>query len=74
MMYFLFSSIPGQHATYSVAVLATSASDARQYMKVAWRGGKLYKTVESGKVSADCGAVTEAAGEIVHEKMKGITW
>lgn len=74
MTYYLFDSIPGQHAAYTVAVLATSAADARQHIRATWKGGKLRGAVEQGAVKADCGAVTDAAGEIIHEGMKGITW
>ena len=74
MTYYLFSDILGQHPAYTVAVLATGPADARQHMRATWRGGKLTGTVTQGKVTADCGAVTDAAGEVIHEQMQGITW
>ena len=74
MTYYLFSDIPGQHPTYTVAVLATEPADARRHMRATWRGGKLTGTVTAGNVTADCGAVTDAAGEAIHEQMRGITW
>lgn len=74
MTYYLFNRIPGQHPAYTVAVLATSTADARQHMRYTWRGGKLAGTVERGEVKADCGAVTDAAGDVIHQSMKGIAW
>jgi Tfp pilus assembly protein PilV len=68
--YFLFDHIPGQHPTYTVAVLATNATDARRHMRATWRGGKLCSTVARGEVKADCGAVTDAAAEAIHERME----
>ena len=70
MTYFLFDQIPGQHPAYTVAVLATGPDDARQHMRATWRGGKLSGKVESGQVKADCGAVTDRASEIIHERME----
>lgn len=74
MTYFLFDQIPGQHPAYSVAVLATGPGDARQYMRATWKGGKLRGTVERGEVKADCGAVTDAAVEVIHERMERECW
>lgn len=74
MTYFLFDQIPGQHPAYTVAVLATNATDARQHMRATWKGGKLRGTVERGGVKADCGAVTDAAGEVIHERMEREYW
>lgn len=74
MTYFLFDHIPGQHPAYTVAVLATGAGDARQHMRATWRGGKLRGTVAPGAVKADCGAVTDAAAESIHERMERECW
>ena len=70
MIYCIFNQIEGQHPAYTVAVLAISVTDARQYMRALWRGGKLVSTVTSGNVTADCGAVTDAAGEVLHARLE----
>ncbi len=59
--YYLFTDIPGSGKDWRLAVLATSKRDATQYVKHFNGGGRLYGEVTSGKVDADCGAVTEAA-------------
>ena len=66
--YYIFDRIPGQAPAYSVAVLATGIGDARRYMRASWGGGSLRSEIATGQVKADCGGVTDAAGEILHSR------
>lgn len=74
MTYFLFDSLPGMPATWTLAILAVSSTDARRHAKACWRGGRLSGTVTSGEVKADCGAVTDTAAEIIHEEREREYW
>ena len=58
---FLFTDIPGSGKDWTLAVFATSRTDATQYVKRADGGGKFVGEVPPGKVDASCGAVTESA-------------
>lgn len=71
MTYYLFDNIPGQHAAYTVAVLAVGPKDARQYMKALWGGGRLSQIVTTGTVDADCGAVTDQASARLAAQREG---
>lgn len=66
--YYIYDRIPGQHAGYSVAVLATSRADAKTYMMRYWGGGVFARQVDGGEVRADCGAVTPAAADVIRHK------
>ena len=59
--YYLFNEIPGTHKSWTLAVLAVSEHDAREYIKINHPGSKLSAVCESGKVEASCGAITERA-------------
>lgn len=62
---FLFSEIPGTWRKWILAVFATSLQDARKYMRIQHGGGKYIGEVSSGKVRADCGALTEKAQIVI---------
>ena len=66
--YYIYDRIPGQHVGYSVAVLATSRANAKQYMLAVWGGGVFTRRVDAGEVKADFGAVTEAAAAVLRSK------
>jgi hypothetical protein len=68
--YYLFNQFPGLWPKWTLAVLAVGLGDARTYVKATHRGGKFCGEVNSGDVKADCGAVTEAAQAVLHEKME----
>ena len=70
MSYYLFARLPHMPPTWTLAVLATSAADARRHVRATWRGGVLVATVTGGKVAADCGAITDAAAEETHRRME----
>lgn len=70
LTYYLYAEIPGTYPAWTVAVLAINRKDANEHMKAVWRGGKFKGSQTSGKVEADCGAVTEAAQEILHKQMQ----
>lgn len=67
MQYYLYNQIPGVWPKWTLAVLATNQADAGKYIKINHPGAKRAGVVTSGKVTADCGAVTDAAGEILKE-------
>lgn len=58
----------------TVAELAVGQKDAREYMRACWNGGRLTGQIDSGKVKADCGGVTDKAGEIIHEEREREYW
>lgn len=61
MIYYIFNQLPHMPPTWTLAVLATSEQDARRHVRATWCGaGRLVGKVISGKVNADCGAVTDA--------------
>lgn len=62
----VFIEIPGCWPGWSLAVMSVSLADAREYMRVYNKGGKLsYSVVGGGSVKADCGAVTAKAQDIL---------
>lgn len=71
LTYFLFDHIPGVWKGWTLAVLAVSERDARNYV-YAWHRvkAKLVGKVTSGTVKANCGGVTEAAAEVLRAKRK----
>jgi hypothetical protein len=72
-IYFLYDRIPGCWHGWTLAVLATGRKDADRYMKNVHHGGSFVGKIRSGAVKADCGAVTEAAQEILHAKMEALS-
>ncbi len=69
MITYLFTRLPGMLPTWTLAVLATSPTDARRHVKATWRGGALTGTVTGGNIHADCGAITDAAADETHWRM-----
>lgn len=68
---YVFGEIPGVHHSWTLAVMAVSVTDARQYVRATHRGGKLLQTLTPGStVKASCGATTEAAQAVLHERME----
>jgi hypothetical protein len=61
LTYYLFDHLPGSWPGWTLAVLAVSERDARNYVKAWHKGGTLAGTATSGTVKAHCGAVTEDA-------------
>jgi hypothetical protein len=68
LTYFLYDRLPGVWPKWTLAVLATGQVDADKYIKLNHPGAKRCGSVTAGEVNADCGAVTEAAGEILKEQ------
>lgn len=68
LSYYIYDRIPGQHAGYSVAVLAISRANAKQYMRACWNGGTFVCRIDAGEVRADCGAITEAASAVLRSR------
>lgn len=59
---YLFNNLPAaKWSGWTLAVFATSMTDARNYIKAYHREGKFIGEIKSGKVQADCGAVTASA-------------
>lgn len=69
LIYYLFSEFPGYWKGWTLAVLAVSETDARNYV-YAWHRvkAKLIGKVKSGTVKAHCGGVTEAAIQVLRRK------
>lgn len=75
LKYYLFNRIPGTWKNWTLAVLATSPTDARNYVKARHHGGVMTGEQETGKVEADCGAVTENAEiELSHKFARFMGW
>lgn len=68
MNYYIFDRVPGYHPNYTFAVLAVSPNDARQWMRNVNKGGVLVRTITSGEVKADMGALTTAAEQRIREQ------
>lgn len=68
MNYYIFDRVPGYHPKYTFAVLAVNANDARQWMRNVNKGGVMIRTITSGEVKADMGALTSAAEHVIREK------
>lgn len=58
---YIFDHIPATHPSWMLAVFAINEKDAREYIKRYHVTGKLLRSIDSGHVKADCGAVTEKA-------------
>jgi hypothetical protein len=59
---YLFKNLPDANwSEWTLAVFATSKQDARNYIKAHHQKGKFIGEIKSGKVQANCGAVTENA-------------
>jgi len=66
---FIFSELRGAHPSWSLAVMAVSEKDARQYVRAAHGSGKLAQKPQPGAtVTASCGATTEAAQAVLRER------
>lgn len=67
LAYFIYDQIPGAWPKWTVAVLAINQRDADEHVKIHWHGGhRIGKfNTPGGKVQADCGDVTTAAGEVL---------
>jgi len=59
--FFIYTDIPGSGKNWTLAVYATSRTDANEYIKCVHRKGRYIRKVTSGKVDANCGAVTDNA-------------
>lgn len=68
MNYYIFDRVPDYHPKYTFAVLAVSSHDARTWMRNVNKGGVLIRTITSGEVKADMGALTTAADRVIREK------
>jgi hypothetical protein len=68
MNYYIFDRVPGYHPKYTYAVLAVNANDARQWMRTVNKGGVMIRTITSGEVKADMGALTTAAEQRIREQ------
>jgi len=49
---------------WTLAVFAVSLKDAREYIRIYHGSGKYIGNVKSGKVEANCGAVTSKAEQL----------
>lgn len=69
LYYYLFDRIPGAWEGWTLAVLAVSQHDARRYVNAHNGNGRyLGKKERPGEKDAHCGAITEAASEVVRQK------
>jgi hypothetical protein len=68
----IFGNFPGVHKSWTLAVEAISERDARQWVRAVYKGGKMIQHVppDGRKVTADCGAMTDAARAELHEKVE----
>jgi DNA-binding IclR family transcriptional regulator len=66
---FIFNELRGAHPSWSLAVMAVSEKDARQYVRAVHGSGKLTQRPQPGAtVTASCGATTEAAQAFLRER------
>ena len=70
MTYYLFDNLEQMPPSWTLAVLAVSLPDARQYVKACWTSGKFSRKHTMGEVRANCGGITDAAAQIVHEELE----
>ena len=69
--FFIYSNIPHSGKGWTLAVCAVGRRDADTYVRHVHRGGKFsHAVVNGGSVKADCGAVTSAAQEVIHENLE----
>ena len=66
---YLFTEIPASKR-WVLAVFATSKRDAYDYIRKMHKGGKCVGEVASGKVQADCGAITPNAQAIMNNNQQ----
>ncbi len=66
----VFGEFPGLHKSWTLAVMAVSLKDARNYVSTFQpRGGKLlYSPPPGSTVNASCGATTEKAQAEIRAK------
>lgn len=68
---YVFGEFPNCHPSWTVAVTAVSLSDARRWSKAVYHGGKmLQKCRPHEEIKAACGAITDEAQRILHEKLE----
>jgi hypothetical protein len=60
-MWYLFNQCPGAHKSWTLAVSCVSKVDALEYVKSYHPGAHCIGEATTGKINADCGAVTEKA-------------
>ena len=58
---YFYTDIPGSGKGWTLCVFATSKKDADEYIKKYDGGGRYIGKQTSGKLKADCGAITEKA-------------
>jgi hypothetical protein len=68
----IFGNLPGVKESWTLAVEAVSERDARQWVRAVYKGGKMLQHVppDGRKVTASCGAMTDAAQAFLHEKVE----
>jgi hypothetical protein len=59
MTCYLFNQSPETHKSWTLAVFAVDKKDAYEYIHATHPGMKLAGEIKSGKVDANCGAVTD---------------
>jgi hypothetical protein len=58
----VFGEFAGMHNSWTLAVMSVGIKDAREYVRLTMRSGKLlYSPVPGSRVDASCGATTEKA-------------
>lgn len=66
---FVFGEFPRVHKSWTLAVMAVSLHDAREYVRLTHKGGRLIYSPEPGAhVNAHCGATTEKAQAVLRER------
>ncbi len=68
---FIFGEFSGLHKSWTLAVMAVSVSDAREYVKSHHKSGKLLQSPQPGEhIDASCGATTEKASTVIREQLE----
>lgn len=66
---YIYNELAGAHPTWTLAVHAVNMVDARDYVKAVHRGGKYVTGYPEGTPhTANCGATTERARLVLHER------
>ena len=66
---YIFGNFPGCHRSWTVAVTAVSLADAREWARAVYKGGKKLGKAEPGQeIKAACGAITDRARQVLHER------
>jgi hypothetical protein len=72
MTCYIFNQSPETHKSWTLAVFAVDKKDAYEYIKATHPGMRMAGEITSGKVDANCGAVTDRQMAINRAKLESL--